>query len=1306
MEFENANTLQTKGKTIIAALFCALLAVCVFAFPTPAFAAADVSPRSSIVSLEALEKGTPFEGMSFNTLPAGIYDDGQHHSGVGQAVYDFQDLSAALAYDDNFVVQLENDVVIPDSIVKPIEVSHKVGLCLNGHKIIYNASQLEALFEIKDGAELCIGRNEAQDTVGGIYGSTPAGAPVSSSVFRVLEGGTLNVNCLIDGVYSAIKAQGGYCGLYNVSIANGKGASDSAVHAENGTVYMRGGSIEVGSNFCGKGGCFYLDANTSASIENASLIGGGVYGFNAPCLGGCLYSAGDCVIENSVLEGSLVAQNGGCIYQESGSLTLKAGTILKNAAVIEVRQNQGQGLGGGIYQENGTCTVESGAQIINCKAACNGGGIFLENGNLHLDGSVSRGSGVSGGNIFQKSGTLAISGSVTEGSATDGGGVFSCGGDVILDGASLQKNRASHQGGALALSPSSRSINLSFKNAPEFLLNRAQSQGNDLYLDYLQTLSGVSTDRSKTITAIIGTMQSAVRVALDESILNGTAQPFAGNAARWAPYFPCESDTYALKADNNGNLFFCENRTDTPERDSSSEFASEGEVGALIAAGSVTGEEGTWPMSDEEAASYAAGASERTKKSDDITEQVKKEIADYGLSEALFEGREFAQSQRIANAFALNVALANGGDYILENDIVLSKDDAASREYCRTHVISSDVGICFNGHKIIFDGADCGPLFEVREGKTLTLGRNSAGDSVGGIYATVDAESIPSANYGGVCHVNGGILNVNCVIDGAAASPGDWGKETGGAITLSRAGGECRIIGADIRNCQGSDAGAIALHGGRVAHISGSIHDCSTRGWGTIAIHHGDYTLYDGLICDNSTDHGGSAFDFGNKYLSDGWLRIFGGEITRNFGLEDMGALNLCNGGGAVLAKDAHIFGNIGLANGSAVRVGTGSTLFMTGGSIEGNLNPGWGSCLRVLNGGNARITGGSLEATPCMYGGCIYNAGVCDIVDCTLYGNTAAYGGCIYNESGWLQLGDGARLEGGEAIDNALQEGKGGGIYLERGYCLVGPGATIAKCHADSYGGAIYHARGTLNMNGTISNCTSDCGGGVFSTSGLLALDGVVFKSNAADYAGGAVLLSPILGDIDLQLKGDTLFQRNKASETGADLYLDFEGTITATDPFLDTTATEYRIRTAIDGASAKSIQTGIDPQAVSYQAWELARNAFDYRNLFVYDDESLETITIDGNLYVFTNTFFATASKDQPLYQPEEPQGDSGEGESGGAAESVADSAEGSVSPLADTGDSPIPIALLLLLAICLPGLCLLFAALDSKRTEREKR
>jgi len=130
-------------------------------------------------------------------------------------------------------------------------------------------------------------------------------------------------------------------------------------------------NVEVSKNFALLGGGIFIDANSTLTIINGSVISENA----VPDLGG---GGGLSILGQFNGSGSNIVGNcapsGGGIYQEGGNLQLNNVGVVVNQALGE------NGKGGGLYATGGGAIQSGSTTLLGGNSATSGGGIYLENG--------------------------------------------------------------------------------------------------------------------------------------------------------------------------------------------------------------------------------------------------------------------------------------------------------------------------------------------------------------------------------------------------------------------------------------------------------------------------------------------------------------------------------------------------------------------------------------------------------------------------------------------------------------------------------------------------------------------------------------------------------------------------------------------------------------------------------------------------------------------------------------------------------------------------------------------------------------
>lgn len=185
----------------------------------------------------------------------------------------------------------------------------------------------------------------------------------------------------------------------------------------------------------------HIIGSINVNIQNLNIEDGHA----ASSDGGCIYNQGGTLALTAVSISECTADNqgGGLFNTSDGIVTLNNGTIHTNTASVD---------GGGIFNENGSITLTDSHAFEN-QSSQNGGGIFNEEngtfsligtfGKAHMSNTVRNNSAEKGGGIYNN-GTLWLKESEVRNNTTsdDGAGIYNTGLMTIMN-SSIRSNTAS-----------------------------------------------------------------------------------------------------------------------------------------------------------------------------------------------------------------------------------------------------------------------------------------------------------------------------------------------------------------------------------------------------------------------------------------------------------------------------------------------------------------------------------------------------------------------------------------------------------------------------------------------------------------------------------------------------------------------------------------------------------------------------------------------------------------------------------------------------------------------------------------------
>lgn len=356
----------------------------------------------------------------------------------------------------------------------------------------------------------------------------------------VFNSGTINMNGGIISQNTALVRGGGVFNSATMNMSSGTieknivGTEESSADCFGGGIYtsnnltITGGSINnniAGNENCtvnAYGGGIYVAASAGTTkISSAQIYGnyaktdgGGIAKYTAATLsdvnienngagnngGGIFNATGTLTFSNGSIKNNYAAENGGGVYSTTTFNLKGTASVNNNSAnngggiyststltiseTASIRQNTAANNGGGVYSAN-TFTVSNTASINQNTAENNGGGIYATstltlNDTVLIDQNISKNDG---GGIYSTSKINLNGGSVTNNtSKQNGGGIYS-GGNIAMSGGSVNNNKAGNSGGGIYNLGTSSTMNSSLSN------NTAEVNGGGLFNAGTVTLS-------------------------------------------------------------------------------------------------------------------------------------------------------------------------------------------------------------------------------------------------------------------------------------------------------------------------------------------------------------------------------------------------------------------------------------------------------------------------------------------------------------------------------------------------------------------------------------------------------------------------------------------------------------------------------------------------------------------------------------------------------------------------------------------------------------------------------------------------
>ena len=255
----------------------------------------------------------------------------------------------------------------------------------------------------------------------------------------------------------------------------------------------------------------------------------------------------------------------------------------------------------------------------------------------------------------------------------------------------------------------------------------------------------------------------------------------------------------------------------------------------------------------------------------------------------------------------------------------------------------------------------------------------------------------------------------------------------------------------------------------------------------------GTANMYPGVTLTGNTNTSSMG---GGVELQQGTFNMYGGTISQcgtYFGMGGGVTLNGANG-----ACTFNMYG--GEITGNTVTPFFSSNVY--GGGVYVHKQAGYGPCAFYMSGGT--ISGNSaVSESGYGFGGGVYSADVFEMSGGTLSNNTAAYGGGVYNNKGALTVTN-------SSISDNNASKNGGGLYNNKGTLHI-TGTSILAGNVSTYGGGIYDTGGTATLeNASLTGNTAQNGAGLYANkSPQITLSSCEFSGNAASVYGGGLYSS-----------------------------------------------------------------------------------------------------------------------------------------------------------------------------------------------------
>ena len=431
-----------------------------------------------------------------------------------------------------------------------------------------------------------------------------------------------------------------------------------------------------------------------------------------------------------------------------------------------------------------------------------------------------------------------------------------------------------------------------------------------------------------------------------------------------------------------------------------------------------------------------------------------------------------------------NIADIGGGVYAATANVYIGYKYDSSNSKFVVDALTDGYGICHNYAKSTSLGG--GGIY-ISSGSAMYMGSGKISKN-------------GTATYGG------GIYNAGTVYLHTDALVGD--ARDSDSVATSESNSNTAKYGGGIYNSgtlylghNGTEDTSLSTGKGIVGNYA------STQGGG---LYNGLTTAYikSGYVKCNRAGTSSGALG-GGIYVSNGTVEMSGGTIAQNTAAGDGGGVcvskNFTMSGGVIgdtssnatpIDSNPVTYSNFASNNGGGIYCLTGSTVSITGGTIQRNFARNGGGIYYA--GGTFGLSGGSIlyNASDTSYGGGLHLASTsATLTSGTIKGNKSLKGGGIYTASGSKTTINGAlALESNSAVPRGNTSTQGGAIY-NTGELTISGAATFTS--------------NTANGDQGSSPAAAASGGAIFN-SGILKISGAVsMNSNSAKTKAGATNLT-----------------------------------------------------------------------------------------------------------------------------------------------------------------------------------------------------
>ena len=1005
----------------------------------------------------------------------------------------------------------------------------------------------------------------------------------------LLQGGTLDMkNCDVKGNES--EGGGGiYAGKVgtaaaSVTISGGTiGGTDEADKNKTGS-YNSGGGIYIGA-YCSltmkdnakvignetgvSGGGIFADANSTLDFDHCTVTGKKASGS-----GGGIHAIGALTMDHCTVDDNSTTGDSGGGVCVSGTAEIKGGSIIAH--------NEAKVSGGGIYAGGGTLTLVNstvggeqdydGTHSTKSKGnkAASGGGIYANNSTLTMtQGSVScntatdSGSNVFGGGIYVGEGstlTMQNDAKVSGNTAKYGGGVYASGGSLVITSSTIEKCRATQEGGGIYAKG-------------DVTLTSCTIKGNT------GTLAGGGI-------CALANGSTPARVTINGGVIGGTSTSEAnstGSSGKGGGIFVSGTNS-AVTLSGTANVI-----GNTTEHEGGGIFVDTGSVlnmkGSAIVTPS-TGGDANAPRKNDvylmdgctiKLSETLSGADPVAR----ITIADDKYLSTTQVLDGAAVGTEYGK-------FTVTPKTVSGGTQIwtIKNDGYLQKSpveikvtDSLAWKKLKDAVQAADDGdvISIIGEIKATNDTDNSGELVVNKNITVKLadGATSAVLNANGTAGGKPAHRIFKVASGKTLRLE------EVTLQGGQTSDDTADNKNGGAVFINGAG-KLSMNDSTIKDCKATeDGGAVYTKGGTVTMMGSSIKGCQAKNGGGIYANKVGSTassvnISGGAIGGAGADKNKAAGGNGGGIFIDGYgctLDVMNNASITGNEAQHGGGIFMKNDGCSVTMESGTILNNTATGNGGGVAA-EGGTFTMTGGTISGNTAASGGGVYGVNFGsargtiivkGSSEISGNTATAAGTLAGGGIYSGYKLTVGDSAQIKTNHASGAGGYG--GGIALRENATFDfTGGTVSSNTANGDGKGIYVSRfdsssAYMKMSGGAKVDS-NNDVHLGSTSGNPAFITVTGALSNSpaatlTMDNGTGY--AEGREVVKGGVYTLTAADVARFPITAQTSLAQSwTTELIGNAL----KLKKSGGGTTITF-----------DTTKTWADLKTEIENPSGASV-------------------------------------------------------------------------------------------------------------------------------------